>query len=94
MKSHFGPLLLLILIQNSNSLETINLNENYLDILNDKDGSYENPFNEMKDIFNYFHINMIEINVQSNFLCNQTFYNNGSKIFRFLFKTFSLFLYK
>lgn len=86
IKFNFPSLILLIIIQNSNSLQTINLNENYLDSFNDEDGSYEKPFKQMKDVFIYSYSNMLEINVHSNFLCNQSFYNNGSKIFRFVLK--------
>lgn len=87
IRLHLRAFLFLIIpfIQYSNSLEMIHLNENYLDVLNNKDGSDEKPFNKISDIFGYSLSNMIEIDVQSNFLCNETFYNNGSKIFRLVF---------
>lgn len=62
--------------------QVVYLDENFLDPGNTRDGTYEKPFNKLRDIFTYSTINTLEIQIQSNFLCNEPFSNNISMIIK------------
>lgn len=70
------------IIQTVSPTQIVYLNESFLDPLNTRDGTSERPFNKLQDVFSYSAINVLEIQIQSNFLCNESFSNNVSKIIK------------
>lgn len=63
------------------SLITLHVNETYLDVLNEGNGSFQKPFNKMKDIFLLKTDELLQIQIHSNISCNEKFSNIGSKNF-------------